>query len=160
MKWVSDCPSPPRDPLAWMLGARFELVAKRAPALKSASSLLGAQKGNREAQLSAAVTARSTRLRPHVTPSGWRRIFAPSLLDSLKRLSYSDFASVVAGGRKDVNSANEKAMPSFGTDPNVMCYLDDMYVCLRPRSDGKLGSGRPIKHVDKPASATKAETRF
>jgi methanol metabolism-related c-type cytochrome len=84
--------------------------------------------------------------------------FAPSLLDSLKRLSYSDFTSVVAGGRKDVNSANEKVMPSFGTDRNVMCYLDDIYIYLRARSDGKLGRGRPAKHVSKPPSAAKAET--
>jgi methanol metabolism-related c-type cytochrome len=84
--------------------------------------------------------------------------FAPSLLDSLKRLNYSDYTSVVVGGRKEVNSANEKVMPSFGTDRNVMCYLDDIYVYLRARSDGKLGRGRPVKHVDKPASAAKAET--
>ena len=29
-------------------------------------------------------------------------------------------------------------MPSFGTDRNVMCYLDDIYVYLRARSDAKL----------------------
>ena len=84
--------------------------------------------------------------------------FAPALVDSLKTLSYSDFTSIVVGGRKDVNTANEKVMPSFGTDRNVMCYLDDIYVYLRARSDGKLGGGRPEKHVDKPAAAAKAET--
>jgi methanol metabolism-related c-type cytochrome len=84
--------------------------------------------------------------------------FAPSLVDSLKTLGYSDFTSIVVGGRKDVNTANEKVMPSFGTDRNVMCYLDDIYVYLRARSDGKLGGGRPEKHVDKPAAAAKAET--
>jgi methanol metabolism-related c-type cytochrome len=83
--------------------------------------------------------------------------FAPSLVESLKTLSYSDFTSIVVGGRKDVNTANEKVMPSFGTDRNVMCYLDDIYVYLRARSDGKLGGGRPEKHVDKPAAAAKAE---
>jgi methanol metabolism-related c-type cytochrome len=84
--------------------------------------------------------------------------FAPSLVDSLKTLGYSDFTTIVVGGRKDVNTANEKVMPSFGTDRNVMCYLDDIYVYLRARSDGKLGGGRPEKHVDKPAAAAKAET--
>jgi len=84
--------------------------------------------------------------------------FAPSLLDSLKTMNYSDFVSVVVGGRKDVNTANDKVMPSFGTDRNVMCYLDDIYVYLRARSDGKLAGGRPDKHVDKPAAAAKAET--
>ena len=84
--------------------------------------------------------------------------FAPSLVGSLKTLSYSEFTRIVVGGRKDVNTANEKVMPSFGTDRNVMCYLDDIYVYLRARSDGKLGGGRPAKHVDKPAAAAKAET--
>jgi len=84
--------------------------------------------------------------------------FAPSLLDSLKTMSYSDFVSVVVGGRKEVNTANDKVMPAFGTDHNVMCYLDDIYVYLRARSDGKLGGGRPDKHVEKPAAAAKAET--
>jgi methanol metabolism-related c-type cytochrome len=84
--------------------------------------------------------------------------FAPSLLDSLKTMSYTDFVGVVVGGRKDVNTASDKVMPSFGTDRNVMCYLDDIYVYLRARSDGKLGGGRPEKHVDKPAAAAKAET--
>jgi methanol metabolism-related c-type cytochrome len=84
--------------------------------------------------------------------------FAPSLLESLKTMSYSDFVSVVVGGRKEVNTASDKVMPAFGTDHNVMCYLDDIYVYLRARSDGKLAGGRPEKHVDKPAAAAKAET--
>ena len=75
--------------------------------------------------------------------------FAPSLVESLKTLSYADFTNIVVGGRKDVNTANEKVMPSCGTDRNVMCYLDDIYVYLRARSDGKLRGGRPEKHVDR-----------
>jgi len=31
----------------------------------------------------------------------------------------------------------KKVMPSFGADRNVMCYLDDIYLYLRVRSDGK-----------------------
>ena len=38
-----------------------------------------------------------------------------------------------------------------------MCYLDDIFVYLRARSDGKLGRGRPSKHEDKPESAKKSE---
>jgi hypothetical protein len=34
-------------------------------------------------------------------------------------------------------------MPAFGTNPNVMCYLDDIYAYLRARSDGVIGRGRP-----------------
>jgi hypothetical protein len=61
---------------------------------------------------------------------------------------------VVVNGRKNVDAANEKVMPSFGTNPNVMCFLDDIFVYLRAR---KLDRGRPSKHEDKPNSAEKSE---
>ena len=34
-------------------------------------------------------------------------------------------------------------MPSFGTDQNVMPYINDIYGYLKARSDGKLDRGRP-----------------
>jgi methanol metabolism-related c-type cytochrome len=86
-------------------------------------------------------------------PDGAGSSYAPALVDSLKTLSYSDFLSIVAGGKKDVNAAQELVMPSFGLDKNVMCYIDDMYVYLRARANGALGRGRPMKHEDKPQSA-------
>ena len=42
-------------------------------------------------------------------------------------MSYDDFLGIVAGGRKNVNTAQEIVMPAFGTNKNVMCYLDDIY---------------------------------
>jgi hypothetical protein len=65
-------------------------------------------------------------------------------------MSYSDFAGVVAAGRKNVNTAQENVMPAFGTNRNVMCYLDDIYVYLRARSTEAVPRGRPTKHEDKP----------
>jgi methanol metabolism-related c-type cytochrome len=79
--------------------------------------------------------------------------FAPSLLESLKTMSYSAFVSVVVGGRKEVNTASDKVMPAFGTDHNVMCYLDDIYVYLRARSDGKLAGASPVGESDRPRPA-------
>jgi methanol metabolism-related c-type cytochrome len=90
-------------------------------------------------------------------PDGEGSTFAPSLVDSLKKMTYSEFVNVVVNGRKNVDSANNKVMPSFGTNPNVMCYLDDIFVYLRARSDGKLGRGRPSKHENKPVSAEQSE---
>ena len=90
-------------------------------------------------------------------PDGEGSSYGPALKNSLKTMSYSDFTVVVVQGRTNVNTAQENVMPSFGTNRNVMCYLDDIYVYLRARSDGKLGGGRPEKHVDKPAAAAKAE---
>ncbi|MGB7831762.1 MAG: cytochrome C, partial [Xanthobacteraceae bacterium] len=49
-------------------------------------------------------------------------------------------------------------MPAFGANPNVMCYIDDIYVYLRARANDAVPRGRPAKHEDKPATADKAET--
>jgi hypothetical protein len=78
-------------------------------------------------------------------------------MDSLKTMNYSEFVNVVVNGRKNVDTANDKVMPSFGTNQNVMCYLDAIFVYLNARSDGKLGRERPSKHEDKPDSAKKSE---
>ena len=90
-------------------------------------------------------------------PDGLGSSYAPSLVDSLKSLSYGDFLSVVAGGKKDVNAAQQLVMPSFGTNPNVMCYVEPIYVYLRARSDGALGRERPEKHEPEPNAFSTAE---
>jgi hypothetical protein len=38
-----------------------------------------------------------------------------------------------------------------------MCYLDDIYVYLRARSDGAMGRGRPKSHEPKSKEATDYE---
>ena len=90
-------------------------------------------------------------------PDGAGSSFAPALVESLKRLSYEQFTEIVVNGKTEVNTASQRKMPSFGTDPNVMCYLDDIYAYLKARSDGVLGRGRPPKHADKPPEAAEAE---
>lgn len=89
-------------------------------------------------------------------PDGAGSTYAPALTDSLKALNYTQFFTTVVNGKKDVSSSSDKVMPAWGTNPNVMCYLDDIFVYLRARSDGAVGRGRP-QHVAKPESATKAE---
>jgi len=84
--------------------------------------------------------------------------YAPALKNSLKTLSYSDFVAVVVAGRQNVSTAQENVMPAFGTNLNVMCYLDDIFVYVRARADDAIGRGRPAKHEEKPASSAKAET--
>ena len=90
-------------------------------------------------------------------PDGLGSSYAPSLVDSLKSLSYGDFVSTVVAGKKEVNTAQEQVMPSFGTNRNVMCYIDAIYVYLRARSDGALSRQRPEKHEPKTDAYTKAE---
>lgn len=90
-------------------------------------------------------------------PDGVGSTFAPALVDSLKRLSYEQFTDIVVNGKTEVNTAVQKKMPGFGLDPNVMCYLDDIYAYLKARSDGVVPRGRPTKHADKPPEAAEAE---
>ena len=90
-------------------------------------------------------------------PDGEGSTYAPALKNSLKTMSYSDFTAVVIAGRKNVSTATESVMPAFGTNPNVMCYLDDIYVYLRARANDAWGRVRPEKHEDKPEAAQKAE---
>ena len=91
-------------------------------------------------------------------PDGMGSSYAPPLAESLKRIGYPDFLKIVAGGRQDVGGGNEKVMPSFGTNLNVMCYIDDIYVYLRARANNAIPGGRPPSHEDKPEAAKQAET--
>jgi len=90
-------------------------------------------------------------------PDGLGSSFGPALANSLKTLTYDQFIDIVTNGRKNVNTASEKVMPSFGLNPNVMCYADDIYAYLKARADDKIGRGRPAKHEDKPPEAKQHE---
>jgi len=74
----------------------------------------------------------------------------PALAGSLKTLSYVDFNNVVTNGRKNVDAANDKVMPAFGTNVNVMCFLDDIYVYLRARANDR-DSGAPSSQARRQA---------
>ena len=90
-------------------------------------------------------------------PDGVGSTFAPALIDSLKTMTYEQFLDVVTNGKTEVNTAVQKKMPAFGTNPNVMCYIDDIYAYLKARSDGVVGRGRPAKHDAKSPEAKQAE---
>ena len=91
-------------------------------------------------------------------PDGMGSTYAPALQQSLKNMDYGQFLEVVASGRKNVNTAQESVMPAFGDNPNVACYMDDLYIYLRARSFDAVGRVRPAKREDKPDAYTKAET--
>jgi methanol metabolism-related c-type cytochrome len=90
-------------------------------------------------------------------PDGVGSTFAPALIDSLKTMTYEQFLDTVTNGKTEVNTAVQKKMPAFGTNPNVMCYIDDIYAYLKARSDGVVGRGQPAKHADKSPEAKQAE---
>jgi methanol metabolism-related c-type cytochrome len=94
-------------------------------------------------------------------PDGLGGSFAPSLVDSLKTLSYGDFLAVVANGRGDVTTATQSKMPAFGNNKNVMCFIDALYIYLKARADGAVGRGRPAKAEQKSdQTRTEEETCF
>ena len=82
--------------------------------------------------------------------------FAPSLVDSLKTLGYDNFNEIVINGRENVGTSEQNNMPAFGLNANVTCYLDDLYIYLKARSDGAVGRGRPNKKEPK-SDETRAE---
>lgn len=90
-------------------------------------------------------------------PDGMGSTYAPALKDSVKSMSYGDFLGVVASGRKNISTAQENVMPAFGDNPNVACYMDDLYVYLRARSTEAWGRQRPSKKEEKTEAYTKAE---
>jgi len=90
-------------------------------------------------------------------PDGMGSTYAPALKDSLKTMSYGDFLGVVASGRKNVSSSQEHVMRAFGDNPNVACYMDDLYVYLRARANDAVGRVRPANHEDKTQAYTQAE---
>jgi len=82
-------------------------------------------------------------------PDGMGSSYAPALKDTLKTMGYSDFLGIVASGRKNVSTAQENVMPALGDNPNVACYMDDLYIYLRARANDAVGRVRPPKHEDK-----------
>ena len=90
-------------------------------------------------------------------PDGEGSTYAPALRNSLKTMSYGDFLGVVASGRKNVSSSQESVMPAFGSNQNVACYMDDLYIYLRARANDAIGRVRPAKREAKPEAYTKAE---
>jgi methanol metabolism-related c-type cytochrome len=73
-------------------------------------------------------------------PAGLGSSYAPALMESLKTLTWGDFVNVVVGGRVGLDN---RVMPSFAKNPNVLKNLSDIYAYLKARADGVIGTTRP-----------------
>ena len=82
-------------------------------------------------------------------PEGEGSTYAPALKTSAVDMDYYDFYDVVVNGRKKVNASENSVMPAFGDNPNVMCYLDDIYVYLKARGVDAVPRGRPPRKEKK-----------
>jgi methanol metabolism-related c-type cytochrome len=90
-------------------------------------------------------------------PLGLGSSFAPALAESLKAMTYDQFREVVTNGRSVKQSdGSSNVMPSFGTNKNVMCFIDDFYVYLKARADGAMG---PVFHRNLKKEAKSKEIR-
>ncbi len=78
-------------------------------------------------------------------PDGEGSTYAPKIKYSAVNMDYYDFYAVVAEGRKRIGAAENSVMPAFGDNPNVMCYLQDIYVYLLARGVDAVPRGRPGK---------------
>ena len=90
-------------------------------------------------------------------PDGMGSSYAPALKDSVMRLDYYEFLAIIANGKQEVGADKTLVMPAFGTNPNVMCYVDDLWTYLRARGSGVLDRGRPAKRGDKSAEYAEVE---
>jgi methanol metabolism-related c-type cytochrome len=92
-------------------------------------------------------------------PDGEGSSYAPALANSLKTMSYAEFYGTVVSGKQDLGAGQEKVMPAFADNKNVMCYLNDIYIYLRARSQDAIPRGRPAEHEPKPKAFDEAETK-
>ena len=83
--------------------------------------------------------------------------YAPALKESLKTMTYDQFVDTVVNGRTVVSAEKKSVMPTFGTNRNVMCYLDDIYDYVKARADGALERTRPEKKEPKSDAYKKNE---
>ena len=75
-------------------------------------------------------------------PNGEGSSYAPALANSLKTLSYADFVNVVTNGRKNVDAANDKVMPSFALE-RERDVLPRRHLRLSARARQRRHSRRP-----------------
>ncbi len=78
-------------------------------------------------------------------PDGLGSSFGPALVESVKQMTYGEFAEVVVNGRRSTVGGKESVMPAFAENRDVMYYLEDFWAYLKARADGALGRGRPGK---------------
>jgi methanol metabolism-related c-type cytochrome len=90
-------------------------------------------------------------------PDGEGSSYAPALKHSAMVMDYYDFYGVVVGGQQMVGAADNQVMPAFGTNPNVTCYLDDIWTYLRARGTDAVPRGRPAKREEKSEAFAAAE---
>ena len=76
-------------------------------------------------------------------PDGMGSSYAPNLTAALKTMTKVQFETTVMSGIKQVSNSSDLVMPAFGTNPDVVNNLENIYAYLKARSDGALKRGHP-----------------
>ncbi len=85
-------------------------------------------------------------------PNGSGSTFAPALAETMKGSNYAQFIEIVTKGK----ASGDKAMPAFANNPNVMCYVDSIFVYLKARADGKVAAGdEAVKNKEEKSNEAK-----
>lgn len=80
-----------------------------------------------------------------------------ALTEQVADLEFAEYLDVVSNGRIGISDGKPAVMPSFGTNPRVMCFVDDIYIYLRARLAGTLPPGLPVGARNKPPAAIAAD---
>ena len=91
-------------------------------------------------------------------PDGEGSSYAPALKNSVLKLDYYQYQEIVASGKQSVGSGSaNQVMPAFGTNKNVWCYVDDIYVYLLAHGTEMIPRGRPANKAEKSDAFTEQE---
>lgn len=80
-------------------------------------------------------------------PKGSGSEYGAALVDPERKLQYFDFTDIVVNGQIVQSGGNARVMPAFGTNPEVMCRLDAIYIYLRAETAGALDGKPPVQSV-------------
>lgn len=75
-------------------------------------------------------------------PAALGSSYAPALIDSLKVMTWGDFVNVVISGREGLDN---RVMPAFAQNVDIVKNLSDIYAYLKARADGVVDANRPAK---------------
>ncbi len=75
-------------------------------------------------------------------PAGLGSSYAPALMESMKTMDWMSFVDVIVRGREGTDN---KVMPPFAGNTDVLANMLDIYAYLRARADDVIGPVRPAK---------------
>ncbi len=86
-------------------------------------------------------------------PNGAGSAYGLALTDAARTMRHFDFTDTVVNGQILQSEGRTRIMPAFGTNSEVMCRLDAIYVYLRAKAAGVLTAESGVGKSRKNAAA-------